>query len=121
MYPIVSLGSRAGICAEKVASSRDLHRSSRAHGFRPSVVHFPRESAYLGRKLSDRILKDSCRERGSATRGERSSFPAERGERRIVATLQGSWQTCELSLPSCGPPFSGVHIGPVGRTDFCPF
>ena len=48
-----------------------LHRSSRAHGFWPLIVHFPGESAYFGLKLSDRIL-----------RGERSSVPAERGGHR---------------------------------------
>ena len=42
------------MCASELSLAL-AYRSSRAHGFAPSVVHFPVKSAYLCRKLSDRM------------------------------------------------------------------
>jgi hypothetical protein len=49
------------------------YRSSRAHGFAPSVMHFPVKSGDLCQKLSDR-MSEGCLRRVRA-----SSVPAERG------------------------------------------
>ena len=59
------------------------YRSSRPHGFWPLVIHFPGESAVLGRKLSDRMSESFHRlgreEKQSFSGVRASSFPAERG------------------------------------------
>jgi hypothetical protein len=50
-----SLRSRAVVEHLSLPKVGLSHRSSRAHGFAPSVVHFPVKSAYLCQKLSDRM------------------------------------------------------------------
>ena len=49
------------MCASELSLAL-AYRSSRAHGFAPSVVHFPVKSAYLCRKLSDRMSEGGAAE-----------------------------------------------------------